>query len=83
MSEKPPVSFRMRTTGQDLRYAARLLRKHRGFTLTAVAVLTLGIGRQPGIFGILNGLMIRPSRTVLANAARAISPQTARSAVLR
>jgi hypothetical protein len=35
-------------------------RQHPGFTLTAVAVLTLGIGVNAGIFGIINGLMIRP-----------------------
>jgi macrolide transport system ATP-binding/permease protein len=46
---------------QDLRYSARLLRKHPGFTLTAMGVLTLGIGVNVGIFGIINGLMIRPS----------------------
>ena len=50
----------MRTTWQDLRYSARLLLKHPGFTLTAVGVLTLGIGVNAGIFGIINGLMIRP-----------------------
>ena len=50
----------MRTLWQDLHYSARLLFKHPGFTLTAVAVLTLGIGVNAGIFGIINGLMIRP-----------------------
>jgi putative ABC transport system permease protein len=50
----------MWTLWQDLRYSARLLIKHPGFTLTAVGVLTLGIGVNAGIFGIINGLMIRP-----------------------
>ena len=50
----------MTTIWQDLRYSARLLRKHPGFTLTAVGVLTVGIGVNAGIFGIINGLMIRP-----------------------
>lgn len=50
----------MWTLWQDLRYSARLLLKHPGFTLTAVGVLTLGIGVNAGIFGIINGLMIRP-----------------------
>ena len=34
--------------------------EHPGFTLTAVGVLTLGIGVNAGIFGIINGLMLRP-----------------------
>ena len=50
----------MTTIWQDLRYSARLLRKHPGFTVTAVGVLTLGIGVNAGVFGIINGLMIRP-----------------------
>ena len=50
----------MTSIWQDLRYSARLLSKHPGFTLTAVAVLTLGIGVNAGVFGIINGLMIRP-----------------------
>src|SRR5262245_33034324 len=50
----------MTTIWQDLRHSARLLRKHPSFTVTAVGVLTLGIGVNAGIFGIINGLMIRP-----------------------
>src|SRR6185436_14773237 len=50
----------MWTLWQDLRYSARLLLKHPGFTITAIGVLTLGIGVNAGIFGIINGLMIRP-----------------------
>ncbi len=50
----------MWTLWQDLRYSARLLLKHPGFTLTAIGVLMLGIGVNAGIFGIINGLVLRP-----------------------
>jgi predicted permease len=50
----------MWTLWQDLRYSTRLLIKHPGFSLTAIGVLMLGIGVNAGIFGIINGLMIRP-----------------------
>lgn len=50
----------MRTLWQDFRYSARLLLKHPGFTLTAIGVLTLGIGVNAGIFAITNGILIRP-----------------------
>ncbi|MFM8535811.1 MAG: hypothetical protein ACKOEC_19860 [Acidimicrobiia bacterium] len=50
----------MWTLWHDLRYSARLLLKHPGFSLTAIGVLTLGIGVNAGIFAITNGILIRP-----------------------
>jgi predicted permease len=50
----------MWTWWQDIRYSARLLAKQPAFTLTAIGVLTLGIGVNAGIFGLVNGLLIRP-----------------------
>jgi len=50
----------MWTLWQDLRYSVRLLLKAPGFTLTAIGVLTLGIGVNAGIFGLINGMLLRP-----------------------
>ena len=50
----------LRSLWQDLRYSVRVLMKQPGMTLTAIAVLTLGIGVNAGIFGLINTLMIRP-----------------------
>jgi len=44
----------------DLRFAIRTLRRSRGFALTALVVLTLGIGATTTMFSATNAVLLRP-----------------------
>ena len=43
----------------DLRYAFRMLARHKAFTATAIATLSLGIGANTAVFSVVDALLLR------------------------
>jgi macrolide transport system ATP-binding/permease protein len=57
--ERSTLPF-VETLWQDLRYTVRQLRKNPAFAVTAILVLTLGIGATVGIFAFADAALIKP-----------------------
>jgi len=45
---------------QDIRHAARTLWRNRGFTASAIVILTVGITASTGLFAVLDVLVLHP-----------------------
>ena len=45
---------------QDLKFALRLLNRHRGYALLAVLTVALGVGANTAVFSIADSVLFRP-----------------------
>ena len=54
------VGFKVETVFHDLQFALRQLGKNRGFALTAILILALGIGACVAIFAFVDAALIKP-----------------------
>lgn len=76
------MTFRFGTVVQDARFALRQMGRNRGFTVTAVLMLALGIGASTAIFGFVDAALIRPlpyaqpGRLMAVDEAETVFPQS-------
>lgn len=50
----------MRSVWHDARYGLRLLRREPGFALVAMLTIALGVGATTMLFGVANGVLLKP-----------------------
>jgi len=76
------MTFRFETVVQDARFALRQMARNRGFAVTAVLMLALGIGASTAIFGFVDAALIRPlpyaqpSRLMAVDEAETVFPRS-------
>ena len=46
--------------GQDVRYSARILAKHRGFSAVAILTLAIAIGASTALFSVIDAALLHP-----------------------
>jgi hypothetical protein len=59
--------LRLESLAADVRYAARTMRTHPGFTAAAVLMLALGIGVNAAVFSVTDSVLFRGFRLVEGN----------------